>query len=63
MSLSLAWQENGIEGFLVCKFAFKRLPGQPPLPRRADDALDEDATSKGAQGDMAPVEDSESTAV
>ncbi|KAJ7038165.1 PUA-like domain-containing protein [Mycena alexandri] len=41
-----AWQEKGMEGFLVCKFAFKRLPGQPPLPRRADDESAEDA-SKG----------------
>ncbi|KAJ7925819.1 PUA-like domain-containing protein [Mycena leptocephala] len=31
-----AWQEKGMDGFLVCKFAFKRLPGQPPLPRRPD---------------------------
>ncbi|KAJ7169914.1 PUA-like domain-containing protein [Mycena filopes] len=37
-----AWQEKGLEGFLVCKFAFKRLPGQPPLPRRADDESTED---------------------
>ncbi|KAJ6604685.1 PUA-like domain-containing protein [Mycena vulgaris] len=32
-----AWQEKGVEGFLVCKFAFKRLPNQPPIPKRADD--------------------------
>ncbi|KAK0198429.1 PUA-like domain-containing protein [Armillaria mellea] len=31
-----AWIEKGLNsgGHLVCKFAFKRLPGQPPLPRR-----------------------------
>ncbi|KAF8922522.1 PUA-like domain-containing protein [Mucidula mucida] len=39
-----AWSEKGLNkgGFMVCKFAFKRLPGQPPLPRRAIDG--EDAT-------------------
>jgi E3 ubiquitin-protein ligase UHRF1 len=26
-----AWQETGLSGFLVCKFALKRLPGQAPL--------------------------------
>ncbi|KIY71607.1 hypothetical protein CYLTODRAFT_441129 [Cylindrobasidium torrendii FP15055 ss-10] len=31
-----AWMEKGINkgGHKVCKFAFKRLPNQPPLPRR-----------------------------
>ncbi|KAK0233207.1 PUA-like domain-containing protein [Armillaria fumosa] len=31
-----AWIEKGLNtgGHLVCKFAFKRLPGQSPLPRR-----------------------------
>ncbi|KAF7347804.1 E3 ubiquitin-protein ligase ORTHRUS 5 [Mycena venus] len=39
-----AWQEKGMEGFLVCKFAFKRLPNQAPLPRRAaaDSSKDKD---------------------
>ncbi|KAF7306952.1 Protein transport protein [Mycena indigotica] len=32
-----AWLEKGMEGFMVCKFAFKRLAHQPPLPRRAKD--------------------------
>ncbi|KAH9486906.1 E3 ubiquitin-protein ligase UHRF1 [Psilocybe cubensis] len=32
-----AWMEKGMnaKGYLVCKFAFKRLPNQPPLPVRA----------------------------
>ncbi|TRM66362.1 PUA-like domain-containing protein [Schizophyllum amplum] len=34
-----AWREKGLNahGFLVCKFALKRMPGQPPLPVRSDD--------------------------
>jgi hypothetical protein len=47
----------------LLKSNFQRLPGQPPLPRRADDASEEAATSKEAQEDMGPVDDSESTAV
>ncbi|KAJ7845538.1 PUA-like domain-containing protein [Mycena olivaceomarginata] len=58
-----AWQEKGMEGYLVCKFTFKRLPGQPPLPRRADDASEDAATSKEAQEGVGPVDGSESTAV
>ncbi|KAK7694622.1 hypothetical protein QCA50_001809 [Cerrena zonata] len=27
-----AWQDRGLSGFLVCKFAFKRIPGQAPVP-------------------------------
>ncbi|KAJ6575149.1 PUA-like domain-containing protein [Mycena capillaripes] len=54
-----AWQEQGMDGFLVCKFAFKRLPGQPPLPRRADaDASEDDANTEG----KSLVEDSEPAA-
>ncbi|KAJ7492586.1 PUA-like domain-containing protein [Mycena latifolia] len=37
-----AWQEPGLSGLLVCKFTFKRLPNQPALPRRADDASQAD---------------------
>ncbi|KAJ7838373.1 PUA-like domain-containing protein [Mycena olivaceomarginata] len=33
---------------------FQRLPSQPSLPRRADDASEEAATSKEAQEDMGP---------
>ncbi|KAF8640478.1 hypothetical protein AX17_000141 [Amanita inopinata Kibby_2008] len=31
-----AWMEKGLNpgGYLVCKFAFKRLPGQPPIPEK-----------------------------
>ncbi|EKD05383.1 hypothetical protein A1Q2_00342 [Trichosporon asahii var. asahii CBS 8904] len=33
-----AYMTRGLtKGFLVCKYAFKRLPGQPPLPIREDD--------------------------
>ncbi|PFH54505.1 hypothetical protein AMATHDRAFT_52121 [Amanita thiersii Skay4041] len=34
-----AWMEKGLnlEGYLVCKFAFKRIPGQPPIPERGID--------------------------
>ncbi|KAI0639377.1 hypothetical protein C8Q77DRAFT_1044898 [Trametes polyzona] len=34
-----AWMERGLNagGFMVCKFALKRLPGQAPLPRRGDE--------------------------
>ncbi|KAF7966629.1 hypothetical protein HWV62_37539 [Athelia sp. TMB] len=30
------WREKGLneKGFLVCKFAFKRVEGQPPIPKR-----------------------------
>ncbi|KAK0208329.1 PUA-like domain-containing protein [Desarmillaria ectypa] len=39
-----AWIEKGLnpDGYLVCKFAFKRLPGQLPLPRRdtSEDSAD-----------------------
>ncbi|KDR85022.1 hypothetical protein GALMADRAFT_233591 [Galerina marginata CBS 339.88] len=33
-----AWLEKGLnpKGYLVCKFIFKRLEGQPPLPVRGD---------------------------
>ncbi|EJD03919.1 uncharacterized protein FOMMEDRAFT_167223 [Fomitiporia mediterranea MF3/22] len=42
-----AWQEIGVNSkYMVCKFAFKRLPGQPPLPKRDLDAdTDEDTAS------------------
>ncbi|KAF9270246.1 hypothetical protein L218DRAFT_23267 [Marasmius fiardii PR-910] len=34
-----AWMEKGLnpKGLKVCKFAFKRLPGQPPLPVREEE--------------------------
>ncbi|KAF7320315.1 hypothetical protein MKEN_00816300 [Mycena kentingensis (nom. inval.)] len=33
-----AWLDDGLEGFKVCKFLFKRLPGQSALPRRDEEA-------------------------
>ncbi|RDB28964.1 E3 ubiquitin-protein ligase ORTHRUS 5 [Hypsizygus marmoreus] len=49
-----AWMEKGLnpKGYLVCKFAFKRIPGQPPLPVRADaeDAVEpKDETASKAE--------------
>ncbi|KXN89993.1 E3 ubiquitin-protein ligase UHRF1, partial [Leucoagaricus sp. SymC.cos] len=46
-----AWLEKGLnpKGYLVCKFAFKRLSGQPPLP------VNEDYEEKeGEAADTAP---------
>jgi len=48
-----AWMEKGLNdgGYLVCKFAFRRVPGQPPLQIKDegeaddDDASDEDSAS------------------
>ncbi|BFZ62599.1 hypothetical protein YB2330_003700 [Saitoella coloradoensis] len=31
-----AWREEGMSGFLVCKYAFKRCDGQPPLLTRGE---------------------------
>ncbi|KXS15837.1 hypothetical protein M427DRAFT_56407 [Gonapodya prolifera JEL478] len=31
-----AWSEPGMSGFLVWKFALKRIPGQPPIPINED---------------------------
>ncbi|TFK57273.1 hypothetical protein OE88DRAFT_1715965 [Heliocybe sulcata] len=35
-TIEKAWLEKGLNphGYLVCKFAFKRLPGQPPIPTK-----------------------------
>ncbi|KAF8203627.1 PUA-like domain-containing protein [Pholiota molesta] len=40
-----AWAEKGLnpQGYLVCKFAFKRLPNQPPLPIRVAEGDSEEA--------------------
>ncbi|KAK2461892.1 hypothetical protein APHAL10511_006355 [Amanita phalloides] len=37
-SVEKAWMEKGLnsKGYLVCKYAFKRLAGQPPIPERGD---------------------------
>ncbi|KAJ7103499.1 PUA-like domain-containing protein [Mycena belliarum] len=41
-----AWQEQGMSGFQVCKFAFKRLPNQPALPRRVNDSDEAQANER-----------------
>ncbi|KAL5518903.1 hypothetical protein ACEPAH_586 [Sanghuangporus vaninii] len=47
-----AWQEIGVNTkFLVCKFAFKRLPGQPPLPKRDLDAEEEEESNGNKSND------------
>ncbi|KAJ7293610.1 PUA-like domain-containing protein [Mycena rebaudengoi] len=54
-----AWMEKGLnpKGFLVCKFAFKRLPNQPALPRRDD--IQEDQEEEAAT----PVDSGDAEAV
>lgn len=43
-----AWMEKGLnpKGYLVCKFAFKRLPDQPPLPRRDGNETTEESADR-----------------
>ncbi|TFK30471.1 hypothetical protein FA15DRAFT_9868 [Coprinopsis marcescibilis] len=55
-----AWMEKGLndKGYLVCKYAFKRLPNQPLIPVRgeveANEAADEDANeNEESQSDEA----------
>ncbi|KAH8120366.1 PUA-like domain-containing protein [Phellopilus nigrolimitatus] len=56
-----AWQEVGLNTqYLVCKYAFKRLPGQPRLPERdlkAEAREAENATSDAESGDEEEDED------
>ncbi|EKM61020.1 uncharacterized protein PHACADRAFT_247318 [Phanerochaete carnosa HHB-10118-sp] len=42
-----AWREKGLnpKGYLVCKFIFKRIEGQPPLSVYEDEAKGSDAIS------------------
>ncbi|KAF8216207.1 PUA-like domain-containing protein [Mycena galopus ATCC 62051] len=54
-----AWQEQGMDGFLVCKFAFKRLANQPALPRRAAVDADEPKADAPAKDDEEEAETSE----
>ncbi|KAJ2927179.1 hypothetical protein H1R20_g9938, partial [Candolleomyces eurysporus] len=53
-----AWIENGNnpKGYLVCKYAFKRLPNQPPLPVRD---LDAEGSSEHDGDDDEDAEDAE----
>ncbi|KAJ6610025.1 PUA-like domain-containing protein [Mycena sp. CBHHK59/15] len=55
-----AWMEKGLndKGYLVCKFAFKRLPGQPPLPRR-ETTEETGADAPAGPEDDAPASDCE----
>ncbi|KAI0311855.1 PUA-like domain-containing protein [Amylostereum chailletii] len=48
-----AWQEKGLNagGFKVCKFAFKRIPGQLPLPQRGLAEPNADAEVFGDEGE------------
>ncbi|KAJ3750316.1 PUA-like domain-containing protein [Lentinula detonsa] len=57
-----AWMEKGLnpKGYLVCKYLFKRLPGQPPIPVRTSRTDKDD--SKGAElGDDTESSDVEDT--
>ncbi|KAH9977603.1 PUA-like domain-containing protein [Lactifluus volemus] len=44
-----AWMEKGLNdgGFLVCKFIFRRVPGQPPLQTQDAGETDDDDGSDG----------------
>ncbi|EMD42027.1 hypothetical protein CERSUDRAFT_147530 [Gelatoporia subvermispora B] len=37
-----AWMEKGLKGFMICKFAFKRVDGQAPLQFNENDAGSEE---------------------
>ncbi|CAA7266465.1 unnamed protein product [Cyclocybe aegerita] len=57
-----AWMEKGLNSkYLICRYAFKRLPGQPPLPLRGeDDDQDENDNETGDEENRAtPEEDNE----
>ncbi|TCD71502.1 hypothetical protein EIP91_008883 [Steccherinum ochraceum] len=48
-----AWQERGLnaKGFLVCKFLFKRVAGQPPLPRCGEEEDENENEDEGEDED------------
>lgn len=55
-----AWMAKGLtKGLLVCRFAFKRVAGQPPLPQRADESEDaaEDEAGEGKTASRESEED------
>ncbi|KAF8316781.1 hypothetical protein DL93DRAFT_2056158, partial [Clavulina sp. PMI_390] len=54
-----AWMDQGLEGFLVCKYAMKRLPGQPPLPTQSEDSDEEDADAAEEDADEEEADDAE----
>lgn len=41
-----AWMARGLEGYMVCKYAFKRVPGQPPLPEQNQTNEEEEETDE-----------------
>ncbi|KAF8745537.1 hypothetical protein AX14_006861 [Amanita brunnescens Koide BX004] len=44
-----AWMEKGEKGYRVCKYAFKRLPGQPPIPEHDDRNSEPNSDVEGDQ--------------
>ncbi|KAF7791834.1 hypothetical protein EIP86_002858 [Pleurotus ostreatoroseus] len=57
-----AWMERGVNpgGFKVCKFLFKRIPGQPPLPIYTDDGEEaENEGSEASEADATAAEDND----
>jgi len=55
-----AWMEPGLNdgGFLVCKFIFRRLPGQPPLSDQTDGDMDNgDDAADGTDATMLDASD------
>ncbi|KAJ1302291.1 hypothetical protein OPQ81_001108 [Rhizoctonia solani] len=59
-----AWMDRGNnpKGWQVCKFAFRRIPGQPPIPRRDEvpKATTTDVEMKDAEGDEDEGEEEQS---
>ncbi|KIK95244.1 hypothetical protein PAXRUDRAFT_398876 [Paxillus rubicundulus Ve08.2h10] len=55
------WQEKGLNkgGFLVCKFAFKRLPGQPDIPVRGGEDEEPEFPSGDEESDAEGVDTSD----
>ncbi|KAJ3124848.1 hypothetical protein HK098_000836 [Nowakowskiella sp. JEL0407] len=56
------WQDTGLSGFKVYKYALVRLPGQPPIPRRdkqkkrKNDDGNEDKEQENEEGDENAIE-------
>ena len=59
LTYTQAWQEPGMNpgGYLVCKFALKRVPGQPPLPIRPLESADAGEDEEGEDDDEVESED------